>query len=235
MRRDEAIESFRALLLDLVKLKPAVSASTAVSVTTEASAADQSTTTSSKTSSEISWKEAKKLLKKDPRWSYTKVLDKERKQELFDEHMSKFRAKKRDLFYQLLDETSEIVLKSTSWKEAKKLIKSDARYEKLHSDSSFKMEREYETYVAERLHKAKHDFKELLLQTKLITYKTAALIKEQPGQLKEIEELLANDKSYLSLQCVADERRQMLLDYVDRLESEGPPPPPTATEPSRRK
>ena len=66
---------------------------------------------------ELSWKEAKKVLKKDDRWSYCKVLDKERKQELFDEHMNKFKAKKRDIFYQLLDETQGIVLKTSTWKE----------------------------------------------------------------------------------------------------------------------
>jgi transcription elongation regulator 1 len=228
-RREEAIESFRALLIDLVKPKPAATAPNADNAENGKSEGGEK-----KSSSELSWKEAKKLLKKDARWDYCKVLDKEQKQNLFEEHMNKFRAKKREMFYQLLDETSGIVLKSTTWKEAKKLIKNDPRYEKLHSDSSFKMEKEYDAYVFERLHKAKNDFRELLKQTKLITYKTAQLIKEQPAQLKEIEDLLANDKSYIALESVGDERRRLLLDYIERLGTEGPPPPPTASEPASR-
>jgi transcription elongation regulator 1 len=217
-----------------VKPKPAATATTNASVENAENGKPEEKKSSS-SSSELSWKEAKRLLKKDARWDYCKVLEKEHKQTLFEEHMNKFRAKKREMFYQLLDETAGIVLKTTTWKEAKKLIKSDPRYEKLHSDSSFKMEKEYEAYVVERVHRAKNDFRELLQQTKLITYKTAQLIKDQPAQMKEIEDLLAKDKSYLALESAGEERRKLLLDYIERLGTEGPPPPPTASEPLPRR
>jgi transcription elongation regulator 1 len=186
--------------------------------------------------SELTWKEAKKILKRDTRWSYSKALEKDEKEKLFDEHMEKFRAKKRDLFHQLLDENQEkFSLKNSTWKEVKKLIKHDARYEKLHSSDSFKMEKEFESYLSEKLHKAKLDFKELLLQTKLITYKTYGMIKETPQNLTEIEDLLSKDKCYIVLECATEERKKILLDYIEKLHNEGPPPPPTATEPNRRK
>ena len=225
LKRDEAFESFKALLIDLIK--PGV-----------ASGADSKQTSSSdlkeSKSVELSWKEAKKILKRDSRWSYCKILEKEKKEQLFEEHMSRFRAKKRDLFHQLLDDTSGVALNST-WKEVKKLIKSDSRYEKLQQSESFKLEKEFENYINEKYQKAKQDFKELLMQTKLITYKSFGMIKESPQHLKEIEDLLSKDKSYLVLECASEERKKLLLEYVEQLSNEGPPPPPTATEPVRRK
>ena len=52
--------------------------------------------------------------------------------------------------------------------------------------------------------------------------------------MKDIESLLAKDKRYLQLEGMADERHRLLLEYLDDLERKGPPPPPTASEPSRR-
>ena len=46
--------------------------------------------------------------------------------------------------------------------------------------------------------------------------------------------VVQNDQRHLVLNCVPDERQQILLSYVDELERKGQPPPPTASEPSRR-
>ena len=43
-----------------------------------------------------------------------------------------------------------------------------------------------------------------------------------------------NDKRYLVLECIADERERMLKNYIEDLHKKGPPPPPTATHPSER-
>lgn len=116
LKLDESIECFKALLLDIIK------PSTVSEKVKESKDGEKVTKPS-----EMNWKEAKKILKRDSRWSYCKVLEKEKKEQLFDEHMDKFRAKKREMFYQLLDETTGVTL-SSGWKEVKKLIKSDTRY-----------------------------------------------------------------------------------------------------------
>lgn len=86
------------------------------------------------------------------------MVEKEKKEQLFDEHIAKFRAKKRDMFHQLLIDTPGIVIKVTTWKEAKKLIKSDPRYEKL-SNSELKLEKEFDSFMSERYQKARADFR----------------------------------------------------------------------------
>jgi transcription elongation regulator 1 len=234
LRRDEAIESFKALLIDIIKPNMVYSSEKDKDKEKEKEK-DKEKDKESKSSGELTWKEAKKILKRDSRWSYAKILEKEKKEQLFDEHMGKFRAKKRDLFYQLLDDAPNINLKSSTWRDVRKEISSDPRYEKLQQNEAFKLDKEFESYVSNRFQKAKADFKELLLQTKLITYETHAQLKEKPQYFKEIEDWLAKDKSFMVLECAPDERKQIVLDYIEKLHGEGPPPPPTATEPSRRK
>ena len=204
LKREEALECYKALLTDLCK------------------------------HIDSTWKETKKVLKHDQRWSFCKLLSKSDKENLFQEHIKFMRSKKVDQFYALLDETSGVTLSST-WKDVKKLIKADARYEKLSQLNDFKLDKQFENYIEDKYKKAKADFKELLADTKLITYKTMAMIKESATHLKEIEDLLSKDKCYLVLECAADERKKMLMDYIEQLAKEGPPPPPTATEPNRRK
>ncbi len=159
LKYEEAIEGFKALLTDLVK------------------------------SSDSSWKEQKKPLKRDPRWDLCKLLEKEEKVKLFDDHIRMLRSKKKDQFYALLDETQGVTLSST-WKEVKKLIKNDSRYEKLSQFSDLKLDKEFGNYILEKYQKAKNDLKQLLLETKIITYKSLNMIKETPQHLKDIEEIL---------------------------------------------
>lgn len=230
LKLDESIECFKALLLDLIK-------SNTVSEKSKSDSKSESSESKSSKGGEMSWKEAKKILKRDSRWSYCKILEKDKKEQLFEEHIGKFRAKKRELFYQLLDDTTGVTLSST-WKEVKKLIKNDSRYEKLQQSDTIKMEKEFDNYINEKYQTAKKDFQELLMQTKLITYKSSSMIKEGPTSqihLKEIEDILSKDKSWIVMECAADERKKLLEEYIEKLHNEGPPPPPTATEPLRRK
>ena len=133
----------------------------------------------------------------------------------------------------MLDETKTITLDS-SFKDIKKQIRDDPRYTK-YSSSDRKCEKQFNEYLKDKMSKAKIAFRELLMETKKITDKSFSLIKDKDsGHMAEIEELLGKDKRYLDLDSLQDERTSIMKNYMEDLERRGPPPPPTASEPSRR-
>jgi transcription elongation regulator 1 len=67
-RRDEAIQHFCALLSDLIR------------------------------GTDLSWHEAKKVLRKDKRWDQSKLLEKEEKEKLFDLHIESLTKRKKEKF-----------------------------------------------------------------------------------------------------------------------------------------
>ncbi|XP_069755090.1 transcription elongation regulator 1 isoform X15 [Narcine bancroftii] len=201
-KREEAIQNFKALLSDMVR------------------------------SSDVTWSDTRRSLRKDHRWESASLLEREEKEKLFSEHIEALTKKKREHFRQLLDETSAITLTST-WKEVKKVIKEDPRCIKF-SSSDRKKQREFEEYIRDKYITAKADFRTLLKETKFITYRSRKLLHESDQHFKDIERILQNDKRYLVLECVPEERRKLIMAYIDDLDRRGPPPPPTASEPTRR-
>uniref|UniRef100_A0A915KH10 Transcription elongation regulator 1 n=1 Tax=Romanomermis culicivorax TaxID=13658 RepID=A0A915KH10_ROMCU len=181
---------------------------------------------------EMTWKEWKRDLRKDERWQTADLLDKHEKSRLFDEHMAELERKLRIAYFQLLDEQNLPL--NANWKDVRKTIKDDSRFTKF-SSSDRKCEREFRDYLQNKLMAAKNEFKELLKETKIITFKSKQMIQENEQHLKDILSVLENDKRYLVLECTPDEREKLLETYLDELDKRGPPPPPTATEPSRRK
>lgn len=164
-KRDEAIRHFNALLADLVR------------------------------NPDLTWKEVKKILRKDSRWESVELLDRENRERIFNDHILQLGKKKRDKFREMLD---ELVLELTaSWKDVKKQIRDDPRY--LKYNSSEKCEREFREYIRDKTTEAKVAFKELLQECKLITYKSFETVKENALHLKEIEDILKNDKRYVTL------------------------------------
>jgi transcription elongation regulator 1 len=96
-KRDEAMRNFSALLADLVR------------------------------NPDLTWKEAKKLLKKDLRWGSVEQLERDERELLFEEHIELLTKKKRDKFREMLEEISSLELTST-WKDIKRAIRDDPRY-----------------------------------------------------------------------------------------------------------
>ncbi|CAB1316806.1 unnamed protein product, partial [Coregonus sp. 'balchen'] len=201
-KREEAIQHFRALMSDMVR------------------------------SSDASWSDTRRNLRKDHRWESASLLERDEKEKLFNEHVEALSKKKKENFRQLLDETVMITL-TTTWKEVKKIIKEDPRCIKF-SSSDRKKQREFEDYIKDKYITAKADFRTLLKETKFITYRSRKLLLESEQHLKDVEKVLQNDKRYLVLDCVPDERRKLLMFYMEDLDRRGPPPPPTASEPTRR-
>nr|CAB3266868.1 transcription elongation regulator 1 [Phallusia mammillata] len=201
-RLEEAVQHFKALLADMVR------------------------------TTDQSWSEVRRVLKKDGRWDLASLLSRDEKERYFTSHVESLNKKKRSGFKQLLDETSTITLTS-KWKDVKKMIRSDPRYAKL-SSSDRKREREFEDFMKDKLVDAKGDFRDLLRECKIITHKTRDTLRMNPSHMKEITAVLENDKRYLVLDCVKSERDHLLKTFIDDLQRRGPPPPPTASEPSRR-
>ncbi|KAM7398221.1 hypothetical protein PAMA_006224 [Pampus argenteus] len=201
-KREEAIQHFKALMSDMVR------------------------------SSDATWSDTRRNLRKDHRWESASLLEREEKEKLFNEHVEALAKKKKEHFRQLLDETSMITL-TTTWKEVKKVIKEDPRCIKF-SSSDRKRQREFEDYIKDKYITAKADFRILLKETKFITYRSRKLIQESEQHLKDVEKILQNDKRYLVLECVPEERRKLIMFYIEDLDRRGPPPPPTASEPTRR-
>ncbi|XP_062392931.1 transcription elongation regulator 1 isoform X3 [Sardina pilchardus] len=181
---------------------------------------------------DVSWAETRRNLRKDHRWESSSLLERDEKEKLFNEHVEALTKKKKEHFRQLLDETAVITL-TTTWKEVRKIIKEDPRCIKF-SSSERKKQREFEDYIKDKYIIAKADFRTLLKETKFITYKSRKLIQESDQHLKDIEKVLQNDKRYLVLDCVPEERRKLINFYIEDLDRRGPPPPPTASEPTRR-
>ncbi|KAH8277525.1 hypothetical protein KR026_012438, partial [Drosophila bipectinata] len=179
---------------------------------------------------DFTWKEVKRQLRKDHRWELIETLDRDDRERKFNEHIDNLMKKKRERFREMLDEVNTLQLTST-WKEIKKLIKEDPRYLKYNSD---KGEREFRDYIKDKTMHAKTALRELLQECKFITHKSSDLIKENPNHLKEIQDILKNDKRYLVLDHMEEERNTIVLGFLEELNKRGPPPPPTASESTRR-
>lgn len=181
---------------------------------------------------DMSWKEAKRTLRKDSRSEVTDILSKEEREKMFSEHIEKLTFKKRGKFRDMLEEIGELTL-TTSWKKIRSLIKDDVRYAKF-SSSDRKCEKEFNEFMKDKMVAAKADFRELLKESKFISYKSMKSVRESDQALKDIESTLRKDRRYLQLECVRHERQDLLMAHLEELERKGPPPPPTATEPVRR-
>merc|ERR1719309_203518 len=203
----EAVNAFSALLADLIRAP------------------------------DFSWKEAKKILKKDARYENLTAgeaaLDKSERERLFDTHIDELIAKKKNAFRSLLDEQKDVGL-DAAFKDIKKIIKEDPRYTKF-STSDKKCEKEFLAWVKDRVSNAREDYRQLLKETKLITHKSLQMIKDKEGNhMEEIEEVLCKDSRYHIMEPLNDDRADILMSYLEELERRGPPPPPTASEPGRR-
>uniref|UniRef100_A0A0N4WJE9 WW domain-containing protein n=1 Tax=Haemonchus placei TaxID=6290 RepID=A0A0N4WJE9_HAEPC len=205
-RMQEHQERFNALLVDLVK------------------------------SAEATWHEARRVLRKDERYAECDLLDKEKKENAFNEHVRGLEKKRRDAFFAVLDEHPKITTQ-TRWKEARRIIQDEEEtFSKVASNSERKVERDYRDWQEMRHDNAVREFKDLLKETKIITYKSKRMIEENEQHLKDILAVLENDKRWMRMsENHASERDRILDEYIDVLHRKGTPPPPTQQERERRR
>lgn len=67
-----------------------------------------------------------------------------------------------------------------------------------------------------------------------VVCRSRKLMQESDQHLSDMEKILQKDKRYLILESVPEERHKLMMSYVEELDRRGPPPPPTAFEPTRR-
>ncbi|XP_047542008.1 transcription elongation regulator 1 isoform X2 [Vanessa atalanta] len=199
-KRDEAVQHFNALLADLVR------------------------------NPDLTWREAKKQLKKDHRYGLAEELNKDDKERLFSQHISALSSKRRDKLRALLAELG--VSCTAHWRDVKKQLADHAAAPPYRSAPQ--MEREFRDYQRDKQNAAKTALRQLLLETRSITHRSLAAVREGPAAMQLIQDTLKHDARYTALDHITEERQQIITSYLEELEKKGPPPPPTATEPSRR-
>lgn len=92
----------------------------------------------------MSWKEAKRQLRKDSRYELVDSLESEEKEKLYKVHVEELSKRKKEKFREMLNEISDLTLDS-SWKEIRKSIKEDVRYVRFSSsDRVSKFKRTYD-------------------------------------------------------------------------------------------
>ncbi|KAI5640830.1 FF domain-containing protein [Phthorimaea operculella] len=199
-KRDEAVQHFNALLADLVR------------------------------NPELAWRDAKKQLKKDHRYTLADLLTKDDKERLFSQHIANLTNKRRDKLRALLTEMG--VGCTEHWRDVKQRLKQEPTAP-VYSTTS-QMEREFRDYQRDKLCAAKTALRQLLQETRAISHRSLAATSEHPAAMTALHDSLKHDARYLALEHIPDERQAIIQSYLEELAKKGPPPPPTATEPTRR-
>merc|ERR1719402_252779 len=82
-------------------------------------------------STDFTWDDAKSKLKKDPRWDMVADLERSEMERLFGKHMDELKAKRKKAYHNLLTENN--VNTTSNWKEIRRKIKEDIRFQKFSS------------------------------------------------------------------------------------------------------
>lgn len=181
-------------------------------------------------STDFNWDDAKSKLKKDSRWTQVADLDRTEMENTFNHHMDELKVKRKNAFRDLLKESNVNV--TSNWKEIRRKIKDDVRYQK-YSSSERKREREFNEYIKDLSNQDRDNFKEMLDECRLITYETEGQINEEVERgriLDSIIEVLKMDARYKALASLGSERRAMVRTFIKDKHKAGPPAPITATQ-----
>ncbi|OWR43584.1 hypothetical protein KGM_201596 [Danaus plexippus plexippus] len=149
---------------------------------------------------------------------------------LFSQHISVVSNKRRDKLRAML---AELGVDSTAqWKDVKTQLQENPAAPTYKSAAQ--MEREFRDYQRDKQSNAKTALRQLLLETRAITHRTLAAVRDGPQALTALHDTIKHDARYTALEHIPDERQAIIMGYLEELDKKGPPPPPTATEPSRR-
>ncbi|XP_065185202.1 transcription elongation regulator 1-like [Sycon ciliatum] len=177
------------------------------------------------------WDAAGSVLRRDHRWKNLDALTRERKEKIFDDHCADLRSRKRTYYNRLLNEIPGLTL-GTTWKEVKKIIRSDSKYDKFANDPGRK--EEFQRFLRDKTSSARDAYRKLLQETRVVTHKSRELWHSSESYQKEILGQLEKDSRHLIMDSIAEERDEMLQAHMKELQQRGPPPPPTASDSTAR-
>jgi len=171
---------------------------------------------------DLTWHDAKRIMRKSPQWDYVSELGRDWMETMFEKHLDKIYCRRKEKFQQLLSETREVTLGS-EWRDIKRIIRDDPRYIKFASCGERRCEREFREVVKRKTTAAEEQFRQLLRETKLIDKDSRRKIEESEHQhLIDIISTLRDDKRYKDLEPISEERRKILLSYIDELATASP-------------
>uniref|UniRef100_A0A0K0FL28 Transcription elongation regulator 1 (inferred by orthology to a human protein) n=1 Tax=Strongyloides venezuelensis TaxID=75913 RepID=A0A0K0FL28_STRVS len=177
---------------------------------------------------DISWHDAKKILRDDERYEECDYLSRSEKEKYFDSHIKDLLSKRQKEIFSQFDQDKRFTYAS-SWNDVKKILITDEIYSNLYS-SERKLEKDFREWKDETINKLLGDFKELLRETKIITYRSKRLAEENEQHLLDILSILEKDNRYLILNDIPMKREKIFMEYIEKLDKYGPPPPPTSSE-----
>ncbi|KAL7061486.1 hypothetical protein AAHC03_01861 [Spirometra sp. Aus1] len=164
----------------------------------------------------LSWKEGKKILRKDSRWeSVGEILPRSEREKLFLAHIDNLSKKTKDILYKFFNDCESITF-SSKWKEVKRKLQEDSRLEKLLSNER-KCENEFNCWSDEMESKAKDNFMELLKEKSFLLQKAKRQSSQEDTFLDDVLSTLKEDKRYTALDSMHPQRLLLLEEYLVRL------------------
>ncbi|KAF1744867.1 hypothetical protein MXB_94 [Myxobolus squamalis] len=176
----------------------------------------------------ISWREAKNILKADHRFRSIEILSRDEYLSIFDQHLNFLHNKLTESYRRCLDDHGLVL--TSEWDKIYEKVHQDPRCVKF-SKSMRACKNEFLNYLEDKNKLARNELRVLLSETKIIDHRFNAKAKLIPSLYDELFEILERDNRYNILDHVPNERREIIDAYLCKKEKIGAPLPPTSTVP----
>ncbi|CAG5135466.1 unnamed protein product, partial [Candidula unifasciata] len=142
------------------------------------------------------------------------------KLKVYSSHIDGIYKKNREILWSILDGIDLSL--TTVWDTVKAQVEADPRFVS-YTDNEKKRDRDYAMFMHKKFLKAKKEFRELLMETKNITHEAKAMLEKGSITMKTIEAFLQKDQRYTTLDCVSEQREQMIRAYINELSEKTQP------------
>ncbi|KAI9140745.1 hypothetical protein BKA69DRAFT_1175710 [Paraphysoderma sedebokerense] len=153
-------------------------------------------------------------LQRDSRWQQLEILSEIEKRSIYKSYTEELYQKRIKSFKELLSKTVQDL--KANWFEVYHTIKNDIRVTKLKMDEDG-MEKLFDEFMDNLKTKSVEEFRELLKETKFIEYWVK--VGNKSMELKEVHDVLRNDKRYQMLEPLSSQREDIMREYITHLEN----------------